>query len=64
MCVIFGLMGGHAIFNAGSAKARKEAAPNQESSIDETKTEQNRSGSDRCGNEIPEGFTPCCLNAL
>ena len=64
MCVIFGLMGGHAIFNAGSSKARKEAVPDQELSIDETEPEQKRSGLDCCGNEIPEGFTPCCQNAL
>jgi hypothetical protein len=70
MCVIFGLMGGHAIFNSGSAKAPKENKTH-DLILDETATdvEPKNSVSDCCSGgyakaEIPEGFTPCCQNTL
>lgn len=70
MSVIFGLMGGHAMFNAGSSKVSNEAKANSAVLIDdEIGVEQHNGGSDRNSivgnnNEIPEGFTPCCQNAL
>ena len=70
MCVIFGLMGGHALFNSGSTKASLERKPDDVVLNDnETEEEQQNSGSNHStkgytSNEIPEGFTPCCQNAL
>ena len=70
MCVIFGLMGGHAMFNAGGSKQSSEEKANDSALIaNETEVEQQNSGSDRSSGvytnkEIPEGFTPCCQNSL
>jgi Ctr copper transporter family len=64
MCVIFGLMAGHAMFNAGGLTPN---SPEYASTDNDTEVE--RQGSDGTGNdaakvEIPEGFTPCCQNTL
>jgi Ctr copper transporter family len=70
MCVIFGLMGGHAIFNAGSGNVPNETKVDDTAMMDnETEVDQQNSGSDRSASaytnkEIPEGFTPCCQNSL
>jgi hypothetical protein len=76
MCVILGLMSGHALFNANGAKSAKEI---KQKATDESQGD----GSDCCGTGpvdecpckldnhrddsgpfVPEGSTPCCQNTM
>jgi Ctr copper transporter family len=65
MCVIFGLMSGHAIFNAGSVLSSKSNTESRSLEQDPG-TEEGPKGSGSFGSQttIPEGITPCCQNTL
>lgn len=66
MCVVLGLMGGHAMFNARSMVASKVhtvAACGTEQPIARSETEVDRQDSSDTPT-VPEGITPCCQNAL
>jgi Ctr copper transporter family len=66
MCVIFGLMGGHALFNARATVATKlnsvaVCGTEQPIASSETEIEHQDSANSPI---VLEGFTPCCQNAL
>ena len=66
MCVIFGLMAGHALFNAGPWIATKShtvvACCGTEQPLGSSETECQKDVSN--SPSIPEGITPCCQNVL
>jgi hypothetical protein len=64
MCVIFGLMGGHALFNSGGLLSNESKTPVV--SFDNETEIEHHGGSDGMNSrtEIPEGITPCCQNTL
>jgi Ctr copper transporter family len=73
MCVILGLMSGHAIFNTGSTKAKTKCTVVTgcvEQPLDSCRIENDVGGSPNSessngnGPNVPEGITPCCQNTL
>lgn len=73
MCVIVGLMSGHAIFNAGSTKIKNKSS-DEIGSVTEPFYEYKPERADEDSNDnksshtseptCPEGITPCCQNSL
>lgn len=77
MCAIIGLMGGHAVFNAGNMKAKVksdevtgnvtelcEGGQGYKTENDVDSRSNNSDNAECIGTMVPEGITPCCQNSL
>jgi hypothetical protein len=66
MIMLFGLMGGHALFNAGSlVRSKFNSVATYGTEKPAASSETDTDNQDRLtGPTIPEGITPCCQNTL